>query len=139
VSTSLDEALAVARDDEHLRLLAIFHYVLAGCTALFALLPTLHLAVGIALLSGAMSPGDADARVVGGLFAGIALVFIIGGLGLASLLAWTGRNLARRRHHLACLIVAGLCCLIAPFGTALGVCTFIVLLRPAVKARFATA
>lgn len=138
MSASLEDALVAARDDEHLRLLAIFHYVLAAFTALFALLPTLHLLMGIGMLSGHLSPGDSDARFVGGILVGIALVFILGGLGMAALLAWTGRKLSKRRHHLACLIVAGLCCAIAPFGTVLGVCSLIVLLRPAVKARFAT-
>ncbi len=139
VSASPEDALEVARDDEHLRLLALFHYVMAAFTGLFALFPVLHLAVGIGMLSGVLSPGDADARFVGGLFVGIALVFILGGLGVAALLAWTGRNLAARRRHLACLIVAGLCCALAPFGTVLGVCTLIVLSRPAVKARFSAA
>ncbi|MEF3082860.1 hypothetical protein V3391_11650 [Luteimonas sp. SMYT11W] len=139
VSLSLEEAIERARDDEHLRLLAIFHYVLAAFTAMFALLPTLHLVMGIGILTGHLPPGDADARFVGGILVAIALTFITMGLGFAAVLAWTARNLSNRRRHLACLIVAGLCCAIAPFGTVLGVCSLIVLLRPAVKARFAAA
>ena len=139
MSVSLEEAIARARDDDHLRLLSIFHYVLAAFTGLFALMPTLHLLMGIGMLSGHIAPGDADARFAGGVLVAVALLFIVLGLTFAAALAWTGRNLSNRRRHLACLVVAGLRCAMAPFGTALAVCSFLVLLRPAVKARFATA
>lgn len=57
------------------------------------------------------------------------------------LLGWTtgalvivsGRSIKRRRRRVFSLIVAGLSCLFFPFGTALGVFTFIVLLRPSVE------
>jgi hypothetical protein len=41
----------------------------------------------------------------------------------------SGRFIAKRRRKLFSLIVAGLSCLSFPLGTALGVFTFIVLLR----------
>ena len=42
------------QDLEHLRLLSIFHYVVAGLAALFALIPVFHLVFGIAMVSGAL-------------------------------------------------------------------------------------
>jgi len=48
----------------------------------------------------------------------------------------TGRKLKQRRGYLFCLITAGIACLFQPFGMVLGVFTFIVLLRPSVKAQF---
>jgi hypothetical protein len=38
------------QDSEHLRLLAIFHYIIGGFGALFSLVPVLYLALGIAVL-----------------------------------------------------------------------------------------
>jgi hypothetical protein len=47
-----------------------------------------------------------------------------------------GRYLQQRRRWLYCVIVASLDCMSFPFGTALGVCTFLVLARPTVQAAF---
>jgi hypothetical protein len=43
------------RDDEHLKLLAIFHYVFAGGAALMGLFPLLHVALGLAMASGKLN------------------------------------------------------------------------------------
>ena len=45
------------QDLEHIRLLSVFHYVVGGIAALFSCFPFIHLAVGIALLNGAMQSG----------------------------------------------------------------------------------
>ncbi len=42
-------------DGEHLKLLSIFHYVVAGLAGLFACLPLLHMAFGILMLTGAFA------------------------------------------------------------------------------------
>ena len=67
-------------DQEHLRLLSIFHYVVAGFAAVFACLPLIHLAIGIAFLTGkidgAHDPENAG-RLVGGFLVGIASVFLL--------------------------------------------------------------
>jgi len=129
-------AAATAEDLSQLRLLAVFHYVVAGLTALFSLIPTLHLALGIAMVTGAMAGDDPDARFAGWFFIAFASVFILCGLALATAIAIAGRNLQRQRRHTYCLVVAGLSCMLMPFGTVLGVFTLIVLLRPGVKALF---
>ncbi|MDF2817502.1 MAG: rane protein [Stenotrophomonas rhizophila] len=130
-------------DASHLRLLSIFHYVVAGLTALFSLFPLIHVGIGIAALSGAMpieSNGGAaspdETRLFGWLFIGIGSFVILCGLTLASFMAYAGRCLARQRRHTLCLVVAALSCMCMPLGTVLGVFTLIVLLRPAVKAAF---
>ena len=130
-------------DASHLRLLSIFHYVVAGLTALFSLFPLIHVGIGIAALSGAMpieSNGGAaspdETRLFGWLFIVIGSVLILCGLTLAGFMAYAGRCLARQRRHTLCLVVAALSCMCMPLGTVLGVFTLIVLLRPAVKAAF---
>jgi hypothetical protein len=44
--------------------------------------------------------------------------------------------MARRRRLMLCYVTAALACLQMPFGTCLGIFTFIVLGRPSVKASF---
>jgi len=125
-------------DDSQLRLLSIFHYVVAGLTALGSLFPVIHLVLGIAMLGGLADGADRAAdRLFGLVFIAVALLLIVLGMAMAAALAWAGRNLARRRRHTACLVVAGLACMLVPFGTVLGVFTLVVLCRPAVKAQFA--
>jgi hypothetical protein len=129
-----------------LDLLAVFHYVLAGITALFALFPVLHLAMGIWMVSGgfpepAATSGETpmDPQVFGWFFVALASFLIVCGLALAALLAVAGRRLKQRRSHTFCLVVAGLACLNMPLGTVLGVFTLVVLTRPDVRQAFGNA
>ena len=121
---------------EHLSLLVIGHYVLAGITTLFALFPVIHLVIGLAMLTGQLDQGQPADRLFGLLFMLVAAVMIGLGLALAAALAWSGRNLARRQRHTACVVVAGLACLMMPLGTVLGIFSIVVLMRPGVKDAF---
>jgi hypothetical protein len=127
-----------AQDAEHLRLLSIFYYILAGCAGLFSLLPVIHLLVGFGLLAAAtVDPAAAlPGALVGWIFVAIALFVITLGLGFAVALVIAGRSLAERRRYTFCLVVAGVSCLVMPLGTALGIFTILVLIRPSVRALF---
>jgi hypothetical protein len=48
----------------------------------------------------------------------------------------TARSLGQRRRRTLCLITAGITVLAMPYGTAIGIATFIVLQRPTVIALF---
>src|SRR2546425_778516 len=126
------------RDLEHLRLLAIFHYVVAGFSALIALFPVIHLVIGIAVVTGKLPDANNGAMpvAIGWLFITIAVIFISCGLAFATCLAVAGRFLARRKHYMYCLVMAALACALMPFGTVLGVFTIIVLQRDSVKSLF---
>ncbi|WP_345302884.1 hypothetical protein [Lysobacter hankyongensis] len=128
-----------AQDLEHLRLLSIFHYIVAGITALFSLFPVIHLVIGIAMVSGKMEASDPNAAIAGWFFIGFAALFIGLGLTFAGFIAYAGRCLRQRRRHTLCLVVAALECMMMPFGTVLGVFTLISLTKPPVKALFADA
>ncbi|MBB5864075.1 hypothetical protein [Xanthomonas sp. 3058] len=137
-------AAASAEDMQQLKLLSIFHYVLAGITALFSLFPLVHLFLGIAMVTGHMptqasgsGTSQMDERLFGWFFVVFAGVFIVCGMTLAGFMVYAGRCIAQRRRHLLCLIVAGISCSFMPFGTVVGVFTLVVLLRPQVKALFA--
>ncbi|MCY7313071.1 MAG: hypothetical protein LH491_05450 [Pseudoxanthomonas sp.] len=130
------QVAAAAQDVEHLRLLVIFHYLVAAMTALFSLFPVIHLAFGLGMVSGRLASNDPHAELVGWVLVGVATAFILGGLALAGFLAYAGRCLARRRRHTLCMVVACASCLLMPFGTVLGVFTLVVLTRPSVKLLF---
>ena len=126
-------------DLQHLKLLSIFHYVVAGMTALMGCFPLIHLAFGIALLSGHLPTQQNDPvsdSVMGWIFTGAAGVMIVMMWSFAIVLFCAGRSLQQRRRYTFCVVVAGLACLLMPFGTVLGVFTIIVLIRPSVRQLF---
>lgn len=128
---------APAQELEHLRMLSIFHYIVGGITALFSLIPVIHLVIGLALVTGRMEGTDPEARMFGWLFVVFAGMFIACGLTLAGYIVYAGRCLQQRRRHLLCMVVAALSCMMMPFGTVLGVFTLVTLTKPSVKALFA--
>lgn len=129
------------QDDEHLRLLSIFHYVVGGLTALFSLFGLIHLSLGLLMI---LAPEKMDAKCpppafLGWIFAVVGGSVIALGWTMAAFIVTAGRWLARRKHYLFCLVMAGFECILMPFGTVLGVFTLIVLTREPVKRLFAPA
>lgn len=140
-SMSFHRGTGINMDDatrNHLRLLSIFHYVLAGLAGLFSLFPIVHIAMGVAMISGALDRGSASPPppAFGWLFVAMGVAFMLVGFGYVALVAVAGRFLARKRHWTFCVVVAALSCAFFPFGTVLGVFTIIVLAKPEVKAAF---
>ena len=138
MSDPIPPQLTRAKDEEHLRLLAIFHYVVAGIGALFASFPLIHVAVGIMMLvnPGAMGAGKgAGAAPVGFgyLFIAVGAFFVLLGWSAAVCTFISGRYLARRRKRMFSFVVACLLCAFAPFGTVLGIFTIIVLSKESVQ------
>lgn len=126
------------QDDQYIRLLSIFHYVVAGLAALFSLMPVIHLIFGIAMVSGAFK-GPKEPfpfSMMGWFFIVFASCFILCGLAFSICLALAGRYLSLRRHYYFCFVMAALACMFMPFGTVLGVFTIILLTRDSVKAQF---
>jgi hypothetical protein len=132
----------VSQDGEHLRLLSIFHYVVGGLLALFACIPLIHVAIGAMFLlhPDAFNKGQPQpfpSQIFGLMFMMIGGVFVLGGWLVAALIFTAGRFLGRHKHHTFCVVIAALSCVFFPFGTALGVFSLLVLLRPSVKEMFA--
>jgi hypothetical protein len=126
-------------DLDQLRLLTIFHYVVATLAGLFSLFPIIHLVVGIAVVTGHLGNNHGSAPIpafFGWLFIVLAGTMMILGFALAICIFLAGRSLARRRHYMLCLVAAGVECTFMPFGTILGVFTIIVLQKPSVKELF---
>jgi hypothetical protein len=131
---------AANQDDEHLRLISIFHYVVAG----LAVLGIGFLALHYTLMSTVFDNPEMWKDQKGGpppaeLFAAFKWFYLVFGVCLvlgcvANLLS--ARFIQRRRYRTFSLLVAGINCAQFPFGTALGVFTFIVLLRDSVRERY---
>lgn len=129
----------VDRNQEHLRLLKIGYYVLAGISLFSSVFSLLFIGLGALFASGAVPVQQGstdDPRLAGLILLVMGLAFLVLSLAGTWLVYYTGRSLAERRRWTFCMVVAALCCLQIPWGTVIGVCTIIVLNRPEVKASF---
>ena len=127
----------VNQDEEHLRLLSILYYVKGGlmaCGTCFG--------IGYATIMGTVFTAASQSNNGPPVFVG-PLIFVIVGFimllvaALAVLTIWAGRSLAQKKHYTFCFVMAAILCVVSiPLGTALGVFTMVVLLRPSVKQLF---
>ena len=132
------------RDKEHLQLLAIFHYVVAGLAALFSFFPLLYTTVGtifiFAARHGTAKPGEElPPEFLGWIFAVIGSALFLIGLAMAICILIAGRSLALCKRYSFILVMACIECVFIPFGTILGVLTIVVLSRESVRGFFSTA
>lgn len=126
------------RDLEHLRQLAVGHYVVAGVTALFGCMFLFHIGMGIMTLGiDPRTQGGPPPAWFGWMFIVMGSAFLLAFWTIALLLVLAANNLRRRRRHGFCFVVAILACVFPPLGTALGVLTILVLQRESVKRLFA--
>ena len=128
------------QDEQNLRLLSIFHYVVAGLAALFACFPIFHLVMGLVIV---FAPQTFDSKggemlppLIGWFFVAFAATFIVMGWIFAGCVLAAGRCLAKRKHYMFCLVMAGVECVFFPFGTVLGVFTLIMLTQEPVRQLF---
>jgi hypothetical protein len=127
-------------DAEHLRLLALGYTISAAISAFFSLIGLFYMAMGglIVFFAGSVpvKPGEPPPEFMGGIFAVIGLAMFLLLIAFAAAKFVVARNIKRRRGKTFCLVVAGLSCLGIPYGTLLGVASFIVLQRPAIARLF---
>jgi len=142
-STSVTaEARQAIVDDEHLRLLAIAHYISGGLCIAFASMFIFHFVLFFFFAANPdfFPPGDRAHSGPGpGLFRAFAIaigVFILLGWSFGALTIYVGRCIKRRAHHTLALVVACVNLLFIPIGTLLGIATIVVLVRPSVKALY---
>src|SRR5688572_15831046 len=127
-------------DDEHLRALAITHYVVGGISAVLSFVPTIYIGLGWMMLR---SPGSFDQSsnnppppVVGWLFVALGAIFMLIGLAISICILVSANRLSRRQNYWFCFGVACMECAFFPFGTIVGVFRIVVLSRESVKTLF---
>jgi hypothetical protein len=127
-------------DNDHLRLLSIFHYVFGGITAFFSCIPIIHVVLGLLFILAPEKFGHGGNQpppeFIGFLFVIVGGAVIILGWTFSALVVIAGRCIASRTHYTFCFVMACIECLSVPFGTVLGVFTILVLNRPSVKELF---
>jgi hypothetical protein len=133
-----------SRDREQLKLIEIFHYVMIGlAVGGMAFLGMHYLVMSTAMESMSKNPQfQQQLQQQGGLpfdpamfFRGFIWFYLFMGVwGLASLVAnlASGLCIRTRKYRFFSMIVAGFNCINIPFGTALGICTLIVLTRSSI-------
>jgi hypothetical protein len=146
-SPEVQMAINEAVDRDRLKLLEVAYYLSGGVTILFVSFLLIHFTLFLVLGLNPQvfahttgSNGHPAAPPPPGIFLVFAAL-----IGLIILLGWTfgglqiyaGRCLKHRRHRLFILVVAGIECIFIPWGTLLGICTFLTLERPSLKYRFA--
>lgn len=119
------------KDTEHLKLLVIFHYIFGGMTAFGSCFALLHVLFGLMMLAQ-----GGESAVVGGIFAFIASLVVLIGVTIGGLICYSGRMIQVRQRSMFSRVMATICCCSMPVGTALGICTWMVLERPSVKALY---
>ena len=127
----------MTEDEKHLDLLTVFHFVVAGLTALFACFPLIHVAVGFAMIFGKFDGTNPPPALFGWLFVILGGVFVVCGWAVAVAILIAAIKLKKRVSRTYCIVVGAIECMMMPFGTILGVFTIITLMREPVKQLFA--
>jgi hypothetical protein len=137
-----------AADVSYLKTISILHYVWGGIILFFSLLMLIYIGFGVAIVSGTFAPApmqgpttgpavNADMpREFGWFFIGFGGIAMMVGLTLGILNIVSGRRIEARRSRVFSFVIAGINCVSFPFGTALGVFTFILLSKDSVKAMY---
>lgn len=127
-------------DHEHLKLLSIAHYIYGVLQGLVSCVLIFHFGLGLLMVVAPHVFGghhqQAPPAWVGLLMSGFAGVIMFLGWLFAALTIYSGICIKRRQYRIYSLVIAAINCLSFPFGTALGVFTFIVLLRDSVKQQY---
>jgi hypothetical protein len=130
-------------DDEHLRLLSLGYIISAAMTAIGTLFALLYVFAGFVVMGVlsrhpnlAGSSGQMSPAFIGWIITGIGLGIFLVTLALAAAKFRAGICIKRRKSRTFCMVMAGISCLGVPYGTILGVMTFMVFGRPSVIRQF---
>jgi hypothetical protein len=124
-------------DTEHLRMLAICHFVAAGLAVVGVAFSSLYLVLIQTVFANprmwANSPQGPPPTEMISVFRWAVALFVLWFLVSAVGNLLSGLFLRARRHRAFSMVVAGINCVHIPVGTVLGIFTFIVLARDSVR------
>ena len=121
---------------KHLSLLSVLHYVYGILVCIIGFGALFFLGAGALISSEVVQAGDAPPDWVGRYIAsfGMGLFLLMEAWGVAIILS--GYWISRRTNRTWSIVVAALCLLSVPLGTALGVFTLVVLSSDEVRAAY---
>ena len=121
-------------------MLSLTHYIQGGITTGFASLFIFHL---IFLIVFSLNPelfgpleehqNEPPPQQIFVAFAVVIGLFVIAGISLGVATILSGRYIKARARRTFTMVVAGMNCIVVPYGTVLGVMTLTALSRPSVK------
>jgi hypothetical protein len=130
-------------DEEHLKLLSICYFISAAISAFFSLFGLMYAGMGAvfdeAIKRAPELPGNTEnlpPAFVGWLIGGIGLAVFLMFIAMAGLKLGVALCLRKRKSRTFCMVIAAIECLGVPYGTLLGIFTFIVLGRDSVTRLF---
>ncbi len=130
-------------DEEHLKLLSLGYMISAATTAFFSLFGLMYLFMGVVISAAiahkpevATNTGQEPPAFLGWIFAGIGLGIFLVMIILAAAKLRAAFCIKNRKTRTFCMVMAGISCLEIPYGTVLGVLTFMVLGRISVVRLF---
>ena len=127
-----------AEDEAHLNTLAICHYIYAGMLGLFGIFGLIYVVFGVILATASLGasggPGGPPPAAIGGVVAAIGGFITLFLWAKAGCVAYSGMSIKKRQRRTFSFVIACICCMNIPLGTALGVFTLVVLSRQSVKA-----
>jgi len=134
-------------DEEHLKMLSLGYLVSAGVCAFFSLLGLFYVFMGIMMSeafshlpeTAAETAHEPPPAFVGWIFAGFGLAIFLIAIAMAAAKFRAAWCIKHRKWRTFCMVIAALGCLEFPYGTVLGVFTFIVLGRNSVAPLFSSA
>lgn len=137
-----DARRQMVADEEHLKLLSLGYVISAVMTVFWSLFGLFYAAMGavfvkmIASQKAAGGTGQPPPAFFGWMFGAFGLAMFVFAAVMAILKFRTASCLKRRKSRTFCMVVAGISCIEVPYGTVLGVFTFIVLGRESVMRLF---
>jgi hypothetical protein len=130
-------------DEEQLRLLSLGYMISGGFAACLSLFGLMYVLMGVIMGAAFSHLPETPSRVgqqppafIGWIFACIGLVMFVGLIAMAAAkfrVAWCIRH---RKSRTFCMVIAAIGCLEIPYGTLLGVFSFLVLGRDSVARLF---
>jgi hypothetical protein len=127
------------KDDEHLSLLAVFHFIVGGLSLLFIGFGVMHFFVMEQIFSSpdiwrgrggvVHAPPVQIIHMFAWFYVAMGMICLL--TGIANVLS--GLFLRRKKNRTFSIVVGGINCLQVPFGTVLGIFTLLVLLRESVR------
>jgi hypothetical protein len=129
-------------DEEHLKLLSLGYMISAATTAFFSIFGLMYAVMGIVMSKfisqqgGGATGTQAPPAFVGWFLVGIGTGIFLVMVSLAAAKLRTAFCIKHRKSRTFCMVVAAFSCLAIPYGTALGVLSFIVLGRDSVARMF---
>jgi hypothetical protein len=130
-------------DEEHLRLLSLGYMVSGGFAACFSLFGLMYVLMGVMMSIAFSHLPEASSKVseqppafIGWIFAGIGLAMFVVLMAMAAVKFRAAWCIKHRKSRTFCMVIAAIGCLEIPYGTLLGVFSFLVLGRDSVARLF---